>query len=207
MQLSILICTIEGREIQFSNLFNELNKQISENNLENDIEILYKKDKRGDFTIGHKRQKLLEESKGKYIIYIDDDDMIHNEYCKIIINVIKNTNADMIGYKLQRIVNTNKPELVDCSLKYKKWFNSPINEFSYVRDIDIKVPIKRELVLKCGFRDISLLDNLSEDYYFAKDVREHIKTEFYIDEVMYYYNCDTLSIPDINIKYGVKKCI
>ena len=57
INLSLLICTIEGREEQFFSLYRNLNQQIQEFKENNQVEILFISDNK-EISIGEKRQKL-----------------------------------------------------------------------------------------------------------------------------------------------------
>jgi glycosyltransferase involved in cell wall biosynthesis len=72
MTLSILICSLPGRIKYLSELLNVLNPQIEGE------EIIINIDKYK--TIGAKRNDLLNASKSDYVCFIDDDDMVSEDY-------------------------------------------------------------------------------------------------------------------------------
>lgn len=77
--MTFLIPTITGRDGVLSKLVSSIHEKIKRlaPNLTYRIEIEY--DNR-EMTIGAKRQKLLQSSKGKYTVFIDDDDDITDAY-------------------------------------------------------------------------------------------------------------------------------
>ena len=47
--------------------------------------------------VSHTRNVALENAQGKYIVFVDSDDLIHEDYLKILINSIEKNNSDEIG--------------------------------------------------------------------------------------------------------------
>ena len=85
-QLSILICTIPERYYVFNDIREKLVRQIDSNDLSKEVEIL--SDDRVDITIGQKRNELIEKSNGKFIVFVDDDDDVHENYVSLIVQTI-----------------------------------------------------------------------------------------------------------------------
>lgn len=80
---SILICTIPQRKLMFQRLYALLMKQINDLGLRDNIEILFFEDN-GQHSIGFKRNILLQASRGEYVNFLDDDDMVHSHYIAMI---------------------------------------------------------------------------------------------------------------------------
>jgi len=202
MKLSILICNVIGREDPLEELKRDLNKQILECNAINHIEILVhtdqgclNKDKDGNYglPVGEKRQKLLEQAKGEYIVFIDDDDWVYPYYIEKILKAIK-TNPDCLAIN-GIYTHDNQPE--------KKWYIALEHDYveennTYYRFPNHITPVKRRLALRAGFPDW----RISEDYDYACRLRgakkgePHytegfevplLKTQVKIDKPMYWY--------------------
>ena len=45
--------------------------------------------------VSHTRNVALENAQGKYIVFVDSDDLIHEDYLKILINSIEKNNSDI----------------------------------------------------------------------------------------------------------------
>ena len=76
---SILIPTIPGREKGLQRLLRSIADKVQKNVPELTYEVCLAFDNR-ETSIGTKRQKLLEQAKGRYLSFIDDDDDITDEY-------------------------------------------------------------------------------------------------------------------------------
>ncbi len=183
MKLSILICTLESRVEQLQIILKVLQRQSNK-----DVEILIESDN-GELSTGSKRQKLLERAIGDYICYVDDDDMVSNNYVDSILNAIS-YKPDCVGI----IVEKRKDDLpyrkvVKTTQTLKnQWiwnFNEKTNTQSMIPDH--LTPVKREIALKVGFKDISK----GEDTVYSIGIIEYLKTEIFIDTPIYLYDLKT----------------
>ncbi len=94
IKLSILIPSIFERSDSFNALVNNLKAQINTCGFDNSVSIISLIDKRGDMTVGHKRNSLIEMAKSEYIVFVDDDDMPSNDYVLELMTAIR-SNADV----------------------------------------------------------------------------------------------------------------
>lgn len=76
---SVLIATIPGREDSLRNLCTSIREKVDRLRPNMKIEICIAHDNR-EMSIGNKRQLLLNQAKGKYLSFIDDDDEITDAY-------------------------------------------------------------------------------------------------------------------------------
>ena len=76
---SVLIATIPGREQSLQNLMNSIREKCGRVAPDMKYEICLSYDNR-ETSIGRKRQYLLEQAKGRYLSFMDDDDNITDDY-------------------------------------------------------------------------------------------------------------------------------
>lgn len=194
MILSLLICTVYDRAEKFKLLFDYLNKI----NVFADVEILFELDNK-EISVGAKRQKLIERAKGKFVVFIDDDDWVAENYIsEIRKGILENPEIDCIGF-LQSCTFNGSPERKICclSLKYKVWRDN-VDGYYAVRSPYHKTPIKREVALRVGFQDM----RFAEDHDFSKKVTPLLKNEYFINKIMYQYR---YTEEEHNKKYGIKR--
>jgi len=120
MDLSILIATVPPRKKYLNRLLFKLQNQIIENNLQDKIEVVIYED---DFesSLGEKKNKLYYSAKGKYVVSIDDDDDVSDDYCKLICDVINTHDVDQIciGHRyFHDNVDTSDPIVISKEYKY-----------------------------------------------------------------------------------------
>ena len=96
MDLSILIATVPTRKKYLNRLLYSIQNQLVKNNLQDKVEVIVYEDN-FEHSLGKKRNLLVEKSRGKYVVAIDDDDLISDDYCKDICEVIKTKDVDQIS--------------------------------------------------------------------------------------------------------------
>ena len=150
-------------------------------NLPKEIEIITCRDKRGENTIGTKRNALLAASQGAYVSTIDDDDMIHDEYIKMIYEKLQ-TKPDCVS--LTGIISTNgaNPKRFIHSVRYSSYFE---NNNTYFRPPNHLNPMKRSIAIQFSFPE----KNYGEDQDWAMSIAHSglLKTEAFIAEPYYIY--------------------
>jgi len=178
MKLSILIPSVFERYDLLKKLTDELNRQINENPESKEIEIIVLLENKRR-TTGHKRNDLLELSKGDYVVFIDDDDRISSDYIKELLLVTK-YNSDCIIYDVSVSINNEQPKI--C--KYGK-------EYKHSEDIDYyyRLPnhimcYKRDIAIQHKFKDVSFY----EDDEWAIRATQSIQTQYKINKVLYFYD-------------------
>lgn len=178
MILSLLICHLPARKILLEKLLFELRSQISAGQYK--VEILVDQD---NGSTGSKRQRLLEKSQGDYVAFIDDDDMVSGDY---ISSIVPHLGAyDAIGFQGEISTNGRNVKLFTISKEHGYEEKGGI----YYRFNNHLTPVRRDIALKIGFKDISF----GEDHDYALRLHESglIKTEKYIYKTLYFYRFRT----------------
>lgn len=174
--LSILIPTLPARIETLSMLIQRLNKQIIDFGLMDRVQILTLCDTK-EYSVGVKRNKLLELSTGKYVCFIDDDDQISDTYLFEIIRAIQ-SNADVITFCGEYIEHTT--QYFTISRMHKRNYTEGMTIYRLPNHL---CPIKREIALQCLFTD----KNYGEDSDYAERINTLIQSEYHIQEKLYYY--------------------
>lgn len=182
--LSILILTIDGREHFMERLKFDIAKQMHKFGLKDgvDIEVNVSKDRKGENSIGKKRNALLQSCRGEWECFIDDDDQISTEYLCKAINILKTQNPDCINLIGSMTTNGIGSETFIHELKHKTYFTQNGVHFRPPNHLNI---IRSSIAKQFIFPEI----NHGEDTAWAMDLCNSglIKTEGRIEEVSYYY--------------------
>ena len=107
---------------------------------------------------------LAKNLRSKYILFVDDDDILHPQNLEICVKVLDNDNLDFIHYKLKTFE--------DCILNFIdiQGFNQ-INDVTYKRLIDVldnQIPLASCSVM---WRKTALTDEkFQEDLYYAEEL-------------------------------------
>ncbi len=182
--LSILIPTIvteggiPGREILLQRLLSILEPQKTP-----EVQIITNPDG-GKKTIGQKRNELVAQSTGKYICFVDDDDLVSPQYVAKVLAALK-SDPDCVGFKVERTSDGTATGTAVHSLKYERYGDGKAAGGSIIweRTPNHLNPIRRTIAIQCEFPHQSF----GEDSAYAVKVRPLLKTEKFIDEVLYRY--------------------
>lgn len=180
---SILICTLENRALTFERLYKKLQDQINKLNLSDSVEIVFFKDNR-EHSVGYKRNKLLENSHGEYICFVDDDDDVSDDYIKIIYEkLLKNPDCvSLVG--IITVCGTNPRKFIH-SIKYDSWFEK---NTTYYRCPNHLNPIRRDIAIQFKFPEKNFQEDLDWSMQIARSGL--LKYEEEITKPYYFYLFD-----------------
>jgi hypothetical protein len=181
MKLSILIATIGHREQRFLSLIHSLMPMVKP--YKGQIEVLAYWNN-GELPIGKIRKALIQEAKGDYVCFIDDDDCVPEYYCELIMEALRDSCPDYVGFKVQLFNEGIEAKPVYHSIIYKHWHE---DERGYYRGVTHLNPIKRSIALD---GDFGTSHEAGEDAKWAQSVTPLVQREAYIDRVMYQYYHD-----------------
>jgi len=174
--LSVLVPTIAGREAKLQSLLNVLTPQCS---ARSDIELVTMRDGR-TLTIGRKRNLLITQARGQYIAFVDDDDMVSNDYVEQIVAGLA-TKPDVLCF-IVRVEGYGPPKPcryglglvdVDCGHEYHR---RPNHLMVWRCDLAKATP----------FPDI----RRGEDTMWAQSISQKATTEVSLDATLYTYRYD-----------------
>ena len=184
MKWSILIPTTESRREMTTVLVNILTDQISVNKLYGEVEIIYLYDN-GEKSIGKKRNELLEVASGEYLCFFDSDDLPSSNYIKLLMEGI-NKGVDCCSLRGVITWDGDNPEIFEHSVKYNAWKTNDTGYIKYERFLNHLNVVKSSIAKQIKFPEV----NHGEDRSWSEKLFESglIKTEHFIDEVLYHYN-------------------
>ena len=180
---SILIPSTQNRMEITMTLVDRLLDQIEMGNYIGLVEVVTLYDK-GEKSIGTKRNELIQMAKGKYVAFVDSDDDITSNYINLIMEGIAH---DVDCCSLRGVITWDggNPELFEHSIKYDSYKTNVTGFPKYERFPNHLNAIKKEIANQITYPDI----NHGEDTDFATKLYQSglIKTEHYIDNVLYHY--------------------
>lgn len=177
MKLSLLIITIPERLTTFLPKMVEcLQKQMTP-----EVELLALMDTK-TLSLWAKRNKLMEIASGDYIIHLDDDDLVTDDFVEQILRGIESW-ADCITFN--HSISINGWDYVPVIFwKDQEHTQVSAEQPYYTRKPNNKMCWRRSLALQYPQADISWL----EDTLQADEMAKHDYTEHHIDKALYLYN-------------------
>ncbi len=196
IDLSILVCSISERYDNFllkiqQQLFGQLKALSPEDQAR--IEVLVLTDNK-KMILGRKRNNLIDMAQGKYIVFVDDDDRISDDYVQQLLKATE-TDADSVVFKAQVSLDGKKSKVCTYSKDYEKDFNSNAGFFRIPNHICC---VKRELASDVRFPEVLY----GEDADYSKRLLPLLKTEHKIDSILYYYDFDSRTTETQGWRYG-----
>lgn len=179
MILSILILSTDSRQEFLKRILSVLEPQKTE-----DVEIIVEVDD-GSKSIGLKRNSAMQAAKGEYVCFVDDDDLVSEDYVSKILEALE-SKPDCVGMHLLHFNDGVLGGLTYHSLTYSHWYESHdrvLGMKRYYRNPNHLNPVKRDLALNCPFPETSW----GEDRDYSKSILKYLNTESYIREPIYYY--------------------
>lgn len=182
LKLSILIPTLSSRAGMLGPLLQKLERQIKSLGPVPEVEVLIFEDNK-EHSVGAKRNRLLGEAAGDFVVFVDDDDELSDDYVfQIYTAILDHPNIDCLG--MRGIITSNgvNPRQVVYSLHNEGLYES---EGIYFRPPCHLTPIRRQIAQKYRYPD----KNFGEDSEWALAMLKDkaLRSEFFIDKVLYHY--------------------
>jgi glycosyltransferase involved in cell wall biosynthesis len=201
IKLSILVPTVPSRmDYFYPRLIKHLLEQTRHRN---DVEIIGFFDNKRR-TVGEKRNDLLDIANGEYLVFIDDDDRIHDKYVERILKALDETrDVDCLVFNSLTSINGGPPILCKYGIEFDygyisadQWRGKPAHTMVY----------KSAIAKKHSFPVI----NHGEDVAWVVKACADIKKQVRIDETLYWYDAnytttsETAGLSDAVIESNVK---
>jgi glycosyltransferase involved in cell wall biosynthesis len=170
--LSILIPSRKRREPHLINLLNSLRYH---------PDVTVSVDMNERMTIGAKRNTMIRNAKTEYVVFIDDDDHVSEDYIDLIIEALQ-TKPDVVGISgwMTFAGEHRIPWKISKDLPYR------YEDGMYLRHTNHLCPIKTSIACAAGYPP----KRFGEDYAYAMRLKAQglIKTEVFIDKEIYHYD-------------------
>ena len=138
--------------------------------------------------VSYARNYGLKYAIGKYITFVDSDDSISKDYFKVLLKNIE-SNHDIYAFELEHVykdrVNKNTCEYKKLYTKEELFSNNFLKPYVFIW-VTNKC-IKREVLLRNRI-SFNIDYSIGEDLDFMLKVLNSIKTIYFIDKTLYYYN-------------------
>lgn len=173
MKLSILICTLPERAHLLKRLTDKLTPQVT-----NEVELLLDPRHR-HIPTGTKRNDLIRKASGEWVCFVDDDDMVADNYVKLILDALQQ-NPDCVTF--EGWMTTNGGHRVDWVIKLGERYEERGGK--YYRFPNHLCPVRKSIAGKFLFPPI----HQGEDYQWALKIQGHLNTSVHITDKIYHYD-------------------
>lgn len=133
---------------------------------------------------GTKRNDLIQKAQGEWVVSIDDDDWVRNDYISLILEALK-SNPDCVTF--QGWYTENGRNKLDWTIKLGEKYEARTQDGKYqiYRWPNHLAVIRRSIAASVRFKDIWK----GEDFEWSREImsRGLLKTEVHIPEQIYHY--------------------
>lgn len=178
---TICVPTVVTRGELFQRLVDRLAPQVEKANGRVEVLVFYNNFER---QLGIVRKMLVDDAKGTYVSFIDDDDLVVEDYVETILPLLDG--VDYIGFNVEFWSNGTRVNLpVTHSIKNTGWHEDG-NGF-YRQGVHTN-PVRTELARKYGgYEGSDYRIGIPEDILYHDNISPHLKTEHYINRDMHIY--------------------
>jgi hypothetical protein len=169
---TILIATLGRRNACLERLLAILMPQVEA--AQGRVTVLALRNHGGD--VARFRNQLVEAAPGRYISFVDDDDMVPEYFVREVLPLLDG--VDYIGWRMQAFQDGMRLVPTYHSLAFGEWRQ---DGSGFYRDVSHLNPVRRELTEGCTF------SGRQEDREWAAQLRPRLRTEHVIDREMYQY--------------------
>lgn len=178
---SICIPTVVDRPQLFERLRDCLAPQVEQANGQVEVVVFWNNYER---QLGELRQMLVEDARGDYLNFIDDDDLVVEDYVETILPYLDG--VDYIGFMVDFFVNGNRNHKpVIHSLECSGWYE---DETGFYRRVVHTNPIRTELARRYARYDQSDYKvKQPEDILYHRNMDAYVHTQHYIPCPLHIY--------------------
>jgi hypothetical protein len=173
---SILIATLAYRQEKLRRLLGVLLPQADQ--APGQVEVVALRNT-GEWSIGEIRQALLEDARGAYVSFVDDDDLVEPDFVPAVLAAME-SGPDYIAFRHAYYEGGVFDRETVTGIQHGGWFNTP---GCYVRDVTHVNPVLTGLARRAGFSDMGS----GEDVAYADRLRPLLRSQAEIDRVLYRY--------------------
>ena len=159
-------------------------RQIAAASGEEAVEILTLRDD-GSGAVGAKRNQLINQANGRFVVFVDDDDWVSQNYvAKILKAIQQQEQADCISFAGEITFRGKHPKKMIHSVRFKEWHCSG---GEYLRPPCHITPVRRDIAARYPFAEVDFAEDMDWTLRMSRDAV--LATEAVIDDVLYFYRC------------------
>lgn len=174
-KLSVLVCSVAERAGRTPVI-----DQLWEQAEGSPVEVIVMTDNRA-MSIGHKRNHLIAASSGDYVVFVDDDDRIADDYIDCLLTAAA-SRTDVLTFAMEYRYNGQSVRVVEQSLKYPLHGHQIHPGRSQIAPHHTSA-VRRDIAKRLSFLDSSY----GEDRDWARQLKVVARTETVIPQILYIY--------------------
>ena len=149
----------------------------------------------GAYSIAEYRQALLEDARGGYVSFVDDDDLVEPDFVPAVTAAMEG-GPDYVAFQHAYYSNGNRePRPVVTGIQYEHWHDTAE---AMIRGVTHINPVRAAIARQADFRRPS--EGRLEDVSYVEQVSPLLKTQADVGRILYHYRHDSAD----SVQYGLK---
>ena len=160
--------------------------------------------------VGRARNRIIEEARGRYLYYLDADDVIVPQAIELLHQAAITCDADIVYGSYERIEefegDTHKTQFRyprEQFLDDNAFANRAYSDYSWLQATTWNLLVKTEILIKNRLRFIPA--NYWEDFAFTIELPTYVTRAVLLPDVTYYYHCRYGSLSNFNKRDRIEK--
>lgn len=188
---SVLVPTLSSRQQKFLRLLGVLLPQCERHG---QVEVVALQND-GEKDIAGYRQALLEDARGDYVSYVDDDDMVEADFVAAVTTAMDGW-PDMVAFRVAYYEDGKlNPRPTITGIRYDRWYDT---DQAMIRDVTHINPVRSVIAKHADFRVPH--GNGREDWSYVSGVRPLLRTQAEVPRVLYHYRHSSSD----SVQFGLK---
>jgi len=176
---SILVPTLASRQVKLKRLLDVLLPQAEACPYPVEVVALHNNSEK---SLAEYRQALLQDARGAWVSFVDDDDMVDECFVELITKALAAEDPDFVAFRAAYYVDgVQHPLPVITGIQHKGWHDGAD---ALYRDVTHLNPVRASIAKKADFRAESAG---MEDWSYVSQIRPLLRTQAEIDRVLYHY--------------------
>lgn len=136
----------------------------------------------GERPLAEYRQALLEDARGAWVSFVDDDDMVSEYFVKSITEALALDDPDTVAFRAWLYTDgVLHPRECRTGIQYGRWYDT---DEAYIRDVVHLMPVRATIAKTADFRRES---EGEEDWSYVSQIRPLLRIQAEVDRVLYHY--------------------
>jgi Glycosyl transferase family 2 len=136
----------------------------------------------GEKSLAEYRQALLEDARGAWLSFVDDDDMVADDFVPSITEALVSQDPDFVAFRAL-LYSDGARRGPECrtGIQYGSWHDTAE---AYIRDVTHLNPVRATIAKQADFRTESAG---AEDWSYVSQVRPLLRTQAVVNKILYHY--------------------
>lgn len=162
-----------------------------------------------NYGIGKARNTILDEAKGKYLFFLDSDDLIRTDTIQLLMNEAQKIDADVVYGSWERIDNIDKTPAVQSIYPYMQFTKADeLAMYAFKNYSTFRISVCNCLMKLSSLREYHLhfVDALFwEDMAFTYELVTKVSRAILLPNITYYYICRPNSLSHFQERKELRK--